>query len=152
MSALPKIEDSELLIGMIAAPLSWSHWLTARRMLLPAAERGGEDWSAIERELSSEAMQLWAVLTTKGGDPSSEPTAFAVTRIALTRDGQVAEVFLVGGGDHGAWLERLSAAIEDAARGIGCVAMRAWGRAGWKKPLAALGWSQVAVAYEKALS
>lgn len=145
MSALPKTETPELLIGMIRDPLSWSLWPQARAMLTPALERGGEDWGKVEAEIGSGDMQIWAVVE------DGILTAATATRISMGSRGEVVEVFLVGGEGHVRWLAPLNDRIEQAARDIGCVSMRAWGRAGWKKPLAALGWTAAAVAYEKAL-
>lgn len=145
MSALPKTFPPELLIGMIHAPLSWEHWPAARAFLDPALMRSDEDWPQVERDLTSNANQLWAVM--EGGDL----LAVAVTRVALSRGGEVAEVYLIGGHDFEMWIGALDAQIEASAREIGCFAMRAYGREGWRKTLAGLGWKARAVAYEKAL-
>lgn len=146
MSALPSTSPPELLIGMIADPLAWAFWPAAKAMLSPALELGGEDWTRTERDLASSAMQLWAVIE------DGILAAATVTRISAGNRGEVVEVFLVGGEGYPRWLAALNGQIEQAAREIGCVAMRAWGRAGWKKPLAELGWSASMMAYEKVLS
>jgi len=146
MSALPKTATPDLLIGMIHDPLSWALWPAAKAMLTPALERGGEDWAKTEAALSADEMRLWAVIE------DGTLTAATVTRISVGNRGEVVEVFLVGGEGYERWLAPLNDQIEQAARDIGCVEMRAWGRSGWKKPLAALGWSAVAVAYEKDLT
>lgn len=145
MSALPKSDTPSLLIGMIRDPLQWERWTEARAMLHPALMLSDEDWPAVERDLISNAHQLWVVM--EGGDL----LAAAVTRVAISRGGEVAEVYLVGGSDFTRWLAELNATIEASARAIGCTAMRSYGREGWKKPLAALGWKVRTVAYEKAL-
>lgn len=145
MSALPKTQPPELLIGMIHAPLTWEHWPVAKALLHPALMLSDEDWPAVERDLTSNDNQLWAVM--EGGDL----LAAAVTRVALARNGEVAEVYLIGGSDFPRWIGELDATIETSAREIGCTAMRAYGREGWKKPLAALGWKAKAIAFEKLL-
>lgn len=143
MSALPKTETPDLLIGMIHAPLSWEHWPAAKAFLDPALMRSDEDWSEIEASLAKETHQLWAVM--EGGNL----LAAAVTRVALARGGEVAEVYLVGGHDFERWIGALNGEIETAARQIGCIGMRAYGREGWRKPLAALGWRVNAIAYQR---
>jgi hypothetical protein len=143
MSALPK--TPELLIGMIHAPLGWELWPSAKAMLHPALMLGDEDWPEVERDLSTNAMQLWAVM--EGGDL----LAAAVTRVAQARDGKVAEVYLIGGADSRDWLGPLNDQIEESARDIGCIAMRAYGREGWKRQLGAMGWKVRTVAFELAL-
>jgi len=145
MSALPKTEPPELLIGMIRDPLSWSMWPAAKAFLHPALMQGDENWPEIEASLSADEHQLWAVM--EGGDL----LAAAVTRVALARDGEIAEVYLVGGHDFERWIGALDATIEESARQIGCVAMRAYGREGWRKTLRGLGWGVNAVAYQKEL-
>jgi hypothetical protein len=146
MSALPKSETPDLLIGMIHSPVTWEHWPTAKAMLHPALMRSDEDWPAVERDLQSNANQLWVVM--EGG---GQLLAVATTRIALARGGEVAEIYLVGGSDLERWIAELDATIAASAREIGCIAMRAYGREGWRKSLGALGWRVKAVAYEKAL-
>lgn len=143
MSALPKNETPDLLIGMIRDPLSWSNWPEAKAFLHPALMRGDEDWPQIEASLAANEHQLWAVM--EGGDL----LAAAVTRVARARDGAVAEVYLVGGVDFERWIAALDATIEESARDIGCIGMRAYGRDGWRKTLKALGWGVSAVAYQK---
>lgn len=145
MSALPKTQPPELLIGMIRAPLTWEHWPAAKALLHPALELSDEDWPAVERDLTNNDNQLWAVM--EGGDL----LAAAVTRVALARNGEVAEVYLIGGADFPRWIGELDATIAASAHAIGCVAVRAYGREGWKKPLAALGWKAKAISYEKVL-
>lgn len=145
MSALPKTQPPELLIGMIHAPLTWEHWPAAKAMLDPALMLGDEDWPAVEASLQANNHQLWAIM--EGGDL----LAAAITRVALARNGEVAEIFLIGGTDFPRWLSELDATIEASARQIGCVAMRAYGREGWRKPIAALGWRVSSVSYEKTL-
>jgi hypothetical protein len=146
MSALPSTSPPELLIGMIADPLAWAFWPAAKAMLTPALVQGDEEWPDVERELGTEARQLWAVVE------SGFLSATMITRIAQTNRGEVVEIFLVGGEGYPRWLAALNDQVEASAREIGCVGMRAWGRAGWSKPLRALGWKVETVAYEKALT
>jgi hypothetical protein len=136
----------DLLIGMIHEPLSWALWREAKAFLHPALMLSDEDWPVIEAALASNEHQLWAVM--EGGDL----LAAAITRVALARDGEVAEIYLIGGTRHERWIAELDAVIEGSARQIGCIGMRAYGREGWRKPLGALGWKPSAVAYSKALS
>lgn len=143
MSALPKTHD--LLIGMIRGPLSWEHWPAAKAMLHPALLTGDEDWPEVEASLQANNHQLWAVM--EGGDL----LAAAVTRVARARGGKVAEVYLVGGHDFERWIAALDATIEESARDIGCMAMRAYGREGWRKTLKAQGWTVSALAFQKEL-
>lgn len=143
MSALPKTQ--QLLIGMIHSPTTWEHWPAAKAFLDPALMRGDEDWPAVEARLQTNEQQLWAVM--EGGDL----LAAAVTRVALARGGEVAEIYLVGGNDFTRWIGELDAAIEESARNIGCIGMRAYGREGWRKALGSLGWRVNAIAFEKAL-
>lgn len=143
MSALPKEDD--LLIGMIRDPLSWEHWPIAKAFLHPALMQGDEDWPEVEAALTSNEQQLWAIMD------GSRVIASAVTRIALTRGGEVVEVYLVGGDDHRRWLAALNDTIAVSARDVGCIAMRAYGRVGWLKSLGRLGWKAKTVAYERKL-
>jgi hypothetical protein len=143
MSALPKTEPPELLIGMIRDPLSWALWPAAKAFLHPALMLGDENWPEVEASFQINEHQLWAVM--EGGDL----LAAAVTRVALARDGRVAEVYLVGGQDFERWIGALDATIESSARDLGCVGMRAYGRPGWKKTLGDLGWRVNAVAFQK---
>ena len=138
----------DLEIGMVAAPLDWPRWPEAKAMLHPALMAGDEDWPEIERDLVSNDKQLWAVLA-KGGDP--DLLAAAVTRVAASRRGRIAEVYLVGGRGFRRWIGPLNDTIEASARDIGCVAMRAYGRFGWRDVLRALGWRPSFVGYEKVL-
>jgi hypothetical protein len=137
------LNPEPLLIGMIANPLSWDRWPEARALLHPALMMSDEDWPAVEAALSSNEHQLWAVM--EGGDL----LAATVTRVALARGGEVAEVYLVAGHNFERWIADLDATIEQSARNIGCIGMRAYGREGWRKPLGALGWKPVATAYGK---
>lgn len=144
MSALPKSQP-ELLIGMIRDPLQWDRWPEARAMLDPALQRSDDAWPEIEAALSFDDMQLWAVLD------GQSLLAAAVTRIALTKGKEVIELFLLGGEQHQRWLAALDDTICQNAP-PSCVAIRAFGREGWKKPLGVQGWRVSAVAYEKALA
>lgn len=141
MSALPKPDD--LTIGLIHDPLSWAHWPVAKAFLDPALMMGDEDWPEVEAALTANEQQLWAVMD------GNTVIAAAVTRIALTRGGEVVEVYLVGGDDYRRWIAALNDTIEVASREIGCVAMRAYGRLGWLKTLTGLGWRPKVLAYEK---
>lgn len=145
MSALPKTHSPALLIGLIHSPVTWEHWPAAKALLHPALMMGDEDWPAVEASLQANDHQLWAVM--EGGDL----LAAAVTRIALARDGEVAEVYLVGGHDFETWIGELDATIEASARDIGCIGMRAYGREGWRKTLKSQGWTVKALAFEKRL-
>lgn len=144
MSALPKPDD--LTIGMIRDPLSWVHWPIAKAFLHHALMQGDEDWPEVEAALSNNEQQLWAVMD------GNAVIAAAVTRIALTRGGEVVEVYLVGGDDFRRWIAALNDTIEVSAREIGCVAMRAYGRMGWLKTLGRLGWKAKTLAFEKPLT
>lgn len=135
--------SADMEIGMVADPLSWASWARAKAMLHPALMQGDEDWPEVERDLASNDKQLWAVL--KGGDL----LAAAVTRVAQTRDGEVAEVYLVGGTGFRKWIKPLNDQIERSAREIGCVGMRAYGRFGWRDVLMTLGWKPSFMAYER---
>lgn len=137
--------SAEFEIGMVADPLAWADWPAAKAMLHPALMAGDEDWPEVERDLASNAKQLWAVLD-KG-----RLIAAAVTRVALTRLGEVAEVYLVGGRDYRRWIKPLNDTIEASARDIGCVAIRAYGRIGWRDILKMMGWKVSFIAYERAL-
>lgn len=142
LSALPKTQHS-LLIGMIHSPVTWERWPEAKALLDPALMRGDEAWPAVEARLQTNEQQLWAVM--EGGDL----LAAAVTRVALSRDGEVAEIYLVGGHDFTRWIAELDATIEASARNIGCIGMRAYGREGWRKTLGGLGWRVSAVAFQR---
>lgn len=143
MSALPRTDD--LVIGLIHDPLSWEHWPTAKAFLHPALMLSDEDWGEVEAELSANTQQLWAVMD------GMNMIAAAVTRIPLTREGKVVEVYLVGGRDFKRWIAPLNDTIEQASRDHGCIAMRSYGRSGWTPTLQALGWKVKAVTYEKVL-
>jgi len=132
----------QLVIGMIADPLSWDRWPEAKALLTPALDESDEDWPGVESDLSTECAQLWAVLN--GGTLM----AAAITRMVLTKGGEVAEVFLVGGHGFREWIGPLHDVIARSAQEVGCVGMRAYGRAGWMPSLRALGWRQCFVGYE----
>ncbi|MFT9121484.1 hypothetical protein [Zymomonas mobilis] len=143
-------------IGMIADPLKWLGWPEAKHFLDPALKRSDEIWSDILPELASGSLQLWAVLQTETlssekSDLQEKLYAAAVTRIVNSPAGEVAEIYLVGGKDFSLWLAELSEVIARSAREIGCIALRAYGRSGWRRPLALLGWHEKTVAYEKRL-
>lgn len=139
-------------IGIIARPLEWVGWPAARNFLEPALLRSDENWSDLLPELEDGQLQLWAVLQT---NPQAEKPdilyAAAITRIAMTNKGEIAEIYLLGGRDFNLWLPDLSEMIAQSAKEIGCIAVRAYGRTGWRRPLAKLGWQEKTVAYEKAL-
>ena len=145
MRAALQSTSADLVIGRIGAPLAWSRWAEAKAFLMPALDRSDEEWPEVEAALSTDSMQLWVVLD---GDAMKAAT---VTRIAQTKRGEVVENFLVGGAGMEDWLAPLNDEIAKQAKEIGCVAMRAYGREGWKPSLKALGWKVCAVAYEKAL-
>lgn len=133
-------------IGMVASPISWEHWPLARTLLDPALAQSDESWPETEAELLSGEMQLWAVLE------RNTPIAVAVTRIAQTKRGEVAEIYLCGGQKHEAWVEPLTSTIAKSASEIGCVAVRCYGRKGWAKSLIPLDWKMKAVSFERSLN
>ncbi|MFT8736590.1 MAG: hypothetical protein ABF760_03910 [Zymomonas mobilis] len=137
-------------IGIVAHPLEWVGWPAARNFLEPALKRSDEDWSNILPELAEGHLQLWAVLQSDNNDCDILYAA-AITRIVTTQAGEVAEIHLVGGRDFDLWIADLSEIIAHSAKEIGCIAVRAYGRTGWRRPLAKLGWQEKTVAYEKAL-
>lgn len=137
--------STDLQIGMIADPLSWALWPVAKAYLDPALAESDQHWPEAEADLASEATQLWVVQ--RGGDL----LAAAVTRITQGRKGEVAEVFLVGGRDFRRWIGPLNDVIATSARQIGCVALRAYGRIGWRDILKAFGWRLSFVGYEMEL-
>jgi hypothetical protein len=114
-------------IGSVPAPLEWAHWPEARAFLEPARQQGGFA-DVIEPDEA-----LWAVMD---GD---ELLACAT---AWLGEGFV-EIKLVGGRDHRRWLKELDTMIGCAAREAGATSLHAWGRRGWRKPLAALGWAVI---------
>jgi hypothetical protein len=134
----------QFVIGMIRDPLSWEHWPTARAYLDPALALSDDEWPQVEADLSSEAKQLWVVMD------GLRIIGTAITRMALTKRGEVIEVYLVGGESAPLWLAALDNMLcENAPPGV--VGLRAYGREGWKRPLAAQGWRVSSVSYEKAL-
>lgn len=139
------LKSPHFVIGRIGNPLSWDRWPEARALLLPAIERSDENPEAVEAGLADEKLQLWCVLE------GEAMRAATVTHIANTKRGEVVEVYLVGGAGMEAWIAPLNDEIEAQSREIGCVALRAYGRKGWRDPLAELGWKSTAVIYEKAL-
>lgn len=74
---------------------------------------------------------VWAVMD---GD---ELLAAATARLTVENE---CEVVLVAGVDHRRWLRALDQKIGTAAREAGATRLLAWGRAGWRKSLEALGW------------
>jgi hypothetical protein len=137
---------TDLQIGMIADPLAWPKWPEAKAFLDPALMASDEDWPAVEQQLSSDHAQLWAI-NGEGGDLRG----CAVTRWHTARSGDVVEVFLVGGEGYRDWIGPLDRIIALAAKTGGAVGLRAYGRIGWVKPLAAQGWRVGCVCYERAL-
>jgi hypothetical protein len=129
------------MIGIIPNPEASSHWTDFKAFLAPAAKRGQLDTLIGPHEL------LWAVFD------GQRPIAAATAR--LTED-NVAEVILVGGSDHRAWIAELDDLIGRAARDAGATCLRAYGRKGWIKTLKAQGWAVMGeadglVMYERTL-
>lgn len=150
--AVLKTDKRKMEIGMIARPLEWAGWPAARDFLEPALQRSDESWADILPELEDGQLQLWAVLQPDSGLKKRDILyAAAVTRIVASREGEIAEIYLVGGRDFEFWLSDLSETIARSAQEIGCIAVRAYGRTGWRRPLGKLGWREKTVAYEKAL-
>tara|TARA_R110002074_G_scaffold262994_2_gene435114 strand:- start:1935 stop:2351 length:417 start_codon:yes stop_codon:yes gene_type:complete len=134
-------------IGMIKDPLHWQQWPIARAYLDPALSQSDEDWASVENDLNSNEMQLWAVL--EGGE--KKLLAAAVTRIAQTNSGEVAEIYLCGGANHRDWAVDLASTIASSSREIGCRSVRIFGRLGWKKILESLGFKPNLMIYELVL-
>lgn len=138
---------STLVIGQVKEPLQWEHWGEAVAMLDPALALSDETWPSVIRELADGSMQLVGVMT-KGGD---RLLAAAILRTIISRSGHVLEIFICGGKDFQSWATELAEAITEGARKLGCVAVRTWGRPGWRAVFAPLGWKADIVCFEKAL-
>ena len=107
-------------------PETWDQWPEAEAMLRFAQARDPERKAILRPHFT-----VWAVMD---GD---ELLAAATARLTVENE---CEVVLVAGVDHRRWLKALDQKIGTAAREAGATRLLAWGRAGWRKPLEALGW------------
>ena len=113
-------------IVQVADPLEWDRWPEAERLLDPARTRGDFE-KCIEPDE--------ALLAVLDGD-----RLLACATIWHSTEGFF-EVKLVGGTDRHLWLAEMEQVMGDAERQAGAAELRAWGRRGWAKQLAAMGWA-----------
>ena len=99
-----------------------------RELLAPAVKRGGNDWAEVNSMLADMRAQCWMAMDDK-------PRMAVVTRM----DGDVGEIWLLGGNNRKDWLHFLPT-LEAGLRGGGAVKGRLTGRKGWKRVLAPFGW------------
>ncbi|MDK8188132.1 MULTISPECIES: hypothetical protein [Sphingomonas] len=120
---------TSLQIGYIRKPLEDAGWKAARAALAPAMSRGGLDWPSIERGLADDSMQLVAI--GREGDPSL--LAYAIVRSAVTRDGEALEIIAAAGREYKTWAAWGMAALREAARLSGMIAVLIHNRPGWRR-------------------
>lgn len=125
------------LVGVIDDPTNSPCWEEAKTFLEPAAKLGN-------CPVLGDKHLLWIVAH------DGKLVGAATTRVTL--DGH-AEVLLVGGRNFRVWLHHLDVAIGQWARDEGMTALRAYGRAGWKRVLGwgCLGESEGSTVYERRL-
>lgn len=114
------------MIFQVADPLNWDRWPEAEALLEPARARG-------DFETCIEADEALLVVIQDG-------RIIACATVWHSNEGFF-EVKLVGGTSRELWLTELESVIGEAARQAGAVELRAWGRRGWAKQLAAMGWA-----------
>lgn len=136
------MDAPSLQIGYIENPLSWDGWPRARVALTPAIERTDEAWTDVEASLASDDMQL--IVALKGGDPVS----YALTRSALTKRGEVLEVYACGGSRMNEWAKEAMSAIQAGAKAAGMVGVRVFGRDGWERILRDNGFKRSSIVLE----
>lgn len=133
---------ASLQIGYIDQPLTWAGWPMARAALTPAIDIADETWLEVETALASDHMQL--VVALKGGDPVS----YALTRSALTKRGEILEVYACGGSRMREWAVEAMAAIQAAAKVAGMAGVRVLGRPGWERILSKNGFARCSTVLE----
>lgn len=120
---------AELQIGWVPNPREWGRWSEAEALLEPARLMADYQMDVLPNN-----YLLWAVMD---GD---ELLAVATARI--TKDKRC-EVPLIGGRDHKRWIAELDKRIGWAAAEAGATHMTAFGRRGWWKALASIGWDKL---------
>ena len=126
-------------IGIVRNPFLHPDWQQIKRLLEPAAKRGGVP-------ILEPHEEVWAVY----GDGLE---AAATARLTTENFG---EVILVGGKRPERWLEQLDQMIGAWMQREGKAYVRAYGRRGWTRQLARLGWRVIGeengvTGYERAL-
>lgn len=116
-------------IGCVPSPREWVRWPEAEALLEPARKLADNMDTVLD-----DGELLWAVMD---GD---DLVAAATTR--MTTDNHW-EVLLVGGRYYRRWIEQLDAMFGAVAAEAGATRLMAFGRAGWRKALSALGWGSV---------
>jgi len=137
--------DEPLMIGQVANPLEWEHWPECEAFLTPALDLSDESWVSVKKEIAAGDQKVVGVMD------GQTLIAAATLRTIVGKAGNILEIFLVGGKDVARWCSPLAQAIEGAGRHAGCVAVRAWGRPGWKSQLWPIGWKTDVWCFEKAL-
>jgi hypothetical protein len=103
----------------------WGEW---RKLLQPAVDLAGTNWTEVEEALEVGSAQLWI---------ETEPAAALISR----RFDDELEIWLCAGRVLNAadqWL----ATIENAARSAGMARMVLTGRKGWERHLRKWGWTR----------
>lgn len=136
------MSTTSLQIGYIRQPLEWEGWQRARAALNPAIELADEAWPEVEAALASDHMQL--IVALKGGDPVS----YALTRSAMTKRGEILEIYACGGSRMREWASEAMAMIQKAAQSSNMIGVRVFGRSGWERVLSKNGFRRSSTVLE----
>jgi hypothetical protein len=122
-----------------------------REKIEPAIERSGGrmDWNEVLAELGVGRTTLWGVAP-DGAEGPEDIEGFAVIRVVKYPQKTVLCVELLGGvGFVDGWGEEFTEVVNNWAKEFGCSHIEAIGRKGWRKVLDRLGFSEIAVTYER---
>ena len=130
-----------MIIGIVPSPRTADDWQQIEAYLEPAAKLGGVP-------ILEQHEEVWTV------ESGGELLAAATGRLALEHE--AGEIVLCGGRDAQKWAVPLSERMCDWFRMEGMKRARIYGRKGWLRLLAPVGWQIIGkngkvVAFEKAL-
>ncbi|WP_409361056.1 hypothetical protein ACRPOS_007035 [Bartonella heixiaziensis] len=102
--------------------------------------------ATIAEEIAAGQAQLWLILKNE-----TQFSAFAITKIEITKTGKKYVVLSDLAGEGGQELVKLIEKVEQWARSINAEEMQMFGRSGWAKMLSHHGYSRHLIHYRKAL-
>lgn len=120
-------------------------WPQVARWVEDALEhgRGGRTARDVLEDVREGRKHLWIVAA------DGAPIAVLASEIIEWTDRKSLSVPIIGGERLSDWLPMADAALTAFARSNGCTTLEGCGRYGWRKPLAALGWSKAMTFYLK---
>lgn len=123
-------------------------WPVAAPLLAPAVElsEGRYDLASVYEKLAQKFALLWLI-----DDDKDETVAAFVSRIAAYPRKRMLCIEFLGGDRMTEWVSYTDKVLTDFARDAELEGLEMSGRAGWTRPLGALGWKQSAVSLVKPL-